>query len=195
MLVYYKTQIIFIRFKKDLNEIWQKKTQGAIIRSSTNWVEVGEKPSKYFLNLEKHNYNKKCIFRLYNEEGALITDPNEILRMQADLYQKLYTTNSRGEVDWEFLREIPVIKLDEVDRMNLDKVLDIDELTIAVKQLKHNKAPGTDGLPAEFYVKFWEKIKCTLYYAYQEAFNSQLHITACRGILSLLERLIVTYYG
>jgi hypothetical protein len=37
-----------------------------------------------------------------------------------------------------------------------------DEVKKAVFQMKHNKAPGLDGFPAEFYQNFWEIIKSDL---------------------------------
>ena len=34
-----------------------------------------------------------------------------------------------------------------------------EEVRKAVFLMEHNKAPGPDGLPAEFYQNFWEVIK------------------------------------
>ena len=39
--------------------LYQKKTEGIIIRIRARWHEHGEKSSKYFLNLEKRNLVKK----------------------------------------------------------------------------------------------------------------------------------------
>jgi hypothetical protein len=37
-----------------------------------------------------------------------------------------------------------------------------EEVRNAVFQMEHNKAPGPDGFPAEFYQNFWEVIKSDL---------------------------------
>ena len=37
-----------------------------------------------------------------------------------------------------------------------------EEVKKAVFQMEHNKAPGPDGFPAEFYQNFWEVIKSDL---------------------------------
>ena len=37
-----------------------------------------------------------------------------------------------------------------------------DEVRQAIFQMKHNKAPGPDGFPAEFYQNFWDIIKSDL---------------------------------
>ena len=40
-----------------------------MLRSKADWL-LAKKPTKYFLNLEKAKFNKKCIHRLQNEEGT-----------------------------------------------------------------------------------------------------------------------------
>ena len=52
------------RLKSKWKQIENIKVEGAIIRSKAKWVEEGEKNTKYFLNLEKRNYEKKCIRKL-----------------------------------------------------------------------------------------------------------------------------------
>jgi len=42
-----------ISLKKELENIFEYCTQGAIIRSKSQWYNVGEKNSRYFLNLEE----------------------------------------------------------------------------------------------------------------------------------------------
>ena len=39
--------------KLELENIYDKKTKGAKIRSKYEWYQHGEKPTKFFLNLEK----------------------------------------------------------------------------------------------------------------------------------------------
>lgn len=47
-----------------LEKIRKAKMQGQIIRSRTRWVEEGEKPTKYFCNLESRNFINKTIKRV-----------------------------------------------------------------------------------------------------------------------------------
>ena len=46
----------FEALKSELNEIYSTKGKEAMFRSKVKWVEQGEKPTKYFFNLEKRNY-------------------------------------------------------------------------------------------------------------------------------------------
>ena len=65
--------------KRDLENIYDYRAKGAILRSKARYVEDGEKNSSYFLNLEKRNYTKKCIHELKNIDGDVITGSNAIL--------------------------------------------------------------------------------------------------------------------
>ena len=54
----------------DLSKIWLENwhdefTRGAILRSKAQWYEKGEKSTKFFLNLEKKNYTKNTIRKLF----------------------------------------------------------------------------------------------------------------------------------
>ena len=44
--------------KKELENIIEYRTKGAIIRSKSQWYNEGEKNSSYFLNLEKRHYKQ-----------------------------------------------------------------------------------------------------------------------------------------
>ena len=47
--------------KQQLDEICEEKAKGIKIRSKCNWYELGEKSTKFFLNLEKHRAIKSQI--------------------------------------------------------------------------------------------------------------------------------------
>ena len=51
----------FKNLKKELTEIYSMKGKEAMFRSRIRWIEDGEKPTKYFFNLEKQNCEKKII--------------------------------------------------------------------------------------------------------------------------------------
>ena len=45
--------------KQQLLLFYEEKANGLILRSKTRWTEKGEKPTKYFFNMEKRNYSRK----------------------------------------------------------------------------------------------------------------------------------------
>ena len=63
------------------------------------------------------------------------------------------------------------------------------ELEVTVKHFKSNKTPGCDGIPAEFYQKFFSIIRPILLDVYKYAEEQgHLHISARRDILSLMPK-------
>ena len=49
----------YINCKNQLKEIYDDIAKGIKVRSKCQWYEQGEKSTKFFLNLEKTNENKK----------------------------------------------------------------------------------------------------------------------------------------
>ena len=52
------------QLKTALQEIWTQNINGTMIHSKATWYDVGGKPTKYFLNLEKCQYSQKTIKKL-----------------------------------------------------------------------------------------------------------------------------------
>jgi hypothetical protein len=58
------------------------------------------------------------------------------------------------------VEDIPQVTGEESER--LIKEFSEKEVRDVIFQMKHNKAPGPDGFPAEFYQVFWSLIKDNL---------------------------------
>ena len=67
--------------KKDIEDIRLQKTEGAILRSKSNWLQYGEKMSEYFFALEKTKGRRKAIQRIENDKGQLKKTNTEILEV------------------------------------------------------------------------------------------------------------------
>jgi len=60
----YSEQDILAKFeatKEELKRLHEIRGKEAMFRSKMKWIEQGEKPIKYFYNLEKTNYEKKMV--------------------------------------------------------------------------------------------------------------------------------------
>ena len=65
----------------------------------------------------------------------------------------------------------------------------MDELKVALNQFAYNKSPGCDGMMIELYVHLWDTIAKPYFSAIQHAVaNGKLHISARRGILTLIPK-------
>ena len=71
----------------------------------------------------------------------------------------------------------------------MDAPLTMEEVHTAVFAMKDNKAPGTDGLPIEFYKMFWNELKDKLMLLYSFSItNGRLNKTARQGLICLLPK-------
>jgi exonuclease III len=174
-----------------------EKANGAILRSKASWAEFGEKNSKFFLNLEKRNYNTKCITKLTNElDSSDITDSDEILKYEETFYKKLYSNPPKNEEDLKkeetasnkFL-DNTLPQISETDRNNCEKTISLEEIGIALRNLKNGKSPGSDGFTPDFYKFFWPKIKQVFFDSLNFAEeNEKLSIDQRRGIINLIPK-------
>lgn len=79
----------------ELEVIRDKKLQGCLVRARSDWVEHGEKPSNFFLNLEKRFYVSKIINHLVSTGKQDIHDQDEIQYEVTKYYQNLYSQITR----------------------------------------------------------------------------------------------------
>ena len=82
----------------ELKEILGQRAKGAQIRAKVDYLEFGEKSTKYFFKQEKRNYDAKTIEHLIID-GIHITEQKEILKEQHKYYQKLFTSNNINPQD------------------------------------------------------------------------------------------------
>ena len=62
------------QIRAQLDKCYDYITQGAIVRSRAQWVEKGEKNTKFFLGIEKRNRNRSNLQRVIGSDGNVIQD-------------------------------------------------------------------------------------------------------------------------
>jgi hypothetical protein len=64
-----------------------------------------------------------------------------------------------------------------------------DEIKSVVFKMEHNKAPGPDGFPVEFYQKFWDVIKEDLISIFHELHSRDLPLFSLNfGVITLIPK-------
>ena len=78
--------------KKEIENIYNEKARGSIVRSRCQFINEFEKPTIFFLNMEKSNYNIKhiCVVKV---NGKQILGSANILKAQKDYFSKIYSQN------------------------------------------------------------------------------------------------------
>ena len=84
------------QLKQELQLLRENKLKGVLVRSKARWIEKGEKPSRYFLNLENRHFISKKMSSLINKDGLELTKPVEIRQEVFNFYKKLYSSNEEN---------------------------------------------------------------------------------------------------
>ena len=175
-----------------LNDILNKETQGLMVRSRIRWAEEGEKSSRYFCNLEKRMGEKKSIFKLKDDKNAFILKLEKIMEEIYSFYKALYAKeNDVGlhSVMDKFLDGIEIPQLSDIDKLFLETPISKQELYDTLISMKHNKSPGLDGLPVEFYIVFWKDLCDMLLNSYNFSLqNGFMSLSQRNGVITLIPK-------
>ena len=182
---------IYEDLKKELQTIYENKGKAAMFRSKCRWLEKGERPTSYFFNLEKTNYNKKTISELELENGEFIYNEKEILSAIEDFYRDLYTSKISGaqsEFD-HFTQNLTTPQLLNDERDELEGILTFEECKDTLKSFSNGKSPGEDGFTVEFYRCFFDILGNDLVDSLNTAHEKgQLSISQRRGVIILIPK-------
>ena len=148
--------------KKELETYRKNIMEGVIIRSRAQWIKEGKKVTKYFCNLEKRHFISKRMSVLINSSNNEITDSKDICKEVKNFYQSLYSSreNQLIDVDLDQLlnRDTPKISDADKERMEMQKVVTMEEACKVLNNMKNDKSPGSDGFSVNFFKFFWKDL-------------------------------------
>ena len=147
--------------------------EGVKIRSRAKWLEEGEKPTRFFFRREQSRIEKNQINSIFDRNDKEVTTKDEIEQAHLDFYNSLY---SQGQIDPQIQSDLlskVSTTLEEHDKELCEGEMTLEELTAAVNSLAKHKTPGADGIPLEFYIKFWPLLSPLLLSVINECFQDK----------------------
>ena len=172
--------------KKELDEENLYVTKGAMIRSKANFIEHGEKNTRYFFSLERNNAKSKTMSSVFTTEEKLVSNPQRILLEQMKYFKKLHTTD---DSTFFYMDVSPEKIVEENCKTKLDQEITLEEIGIALKQTANEKTPGLDSIPADFLKIFYCKIKHLLLNVFRECFEvGRMFTSGHRGVITLIPK-------
>ena len=170
----------------ELARIDQLAAKGAQVRSRIRWVEEGEVSSAYFFRLEKKRSADRWVSALRKDDGSIVASPEDLCRSFSSFYINLFTAASTDpSAQAEMLGNLSSF-LPPADASVCDGHLSVAECFAALQGMAGRKAPGLDGLPMEFYVKFWGVLGKDLVAVLNSCFDAGcLSLSQRRGVISL----------
>ena len=149
----------------------------------------GDNNTRFFHLVANGKHRKQYIYKLENDQGVVVGD-DQLKSHITQFYKNLFGTPDVSEITLmeNQISDIPQVSQEENDVLVSE--FTEDEVREAVFQLEHNKAPGPDGFPAEFYEVFYGLIKDDLMALFLDFFNEDLNLLSLNfGIIALIPKI------
>lgn len=82
-------EIFYHSKKRELAELELHLANRTIFKARANWSQLGERPTKFFLSLEKSKARANVLSQALDSNGSLTSDPKKILELTRDFYEQL----------------------------------------------------------------------------------------------------------
>ena len=164
-----------------------EKSRGAQIRARARWIEEGETSSAYFFRLEKKRATDRWISAIRNADGSIASSPADLCHSFSSFYSSLFTAEPTDPAAAHTLLANLTSVLPPDQAGHCDGPLSNSECFTALQGMAKRKAPGLDGLPAEFYLRFWPTIGPDLVAVLNSCYASVvLGLSQRRGVITLI---------
>ena len=130
--------------------------------SRFHWAKEGDLPTKFFFNFLKNRSSSPKIRVLDNGRGEELVEEDRIREEFFRFFAELYKSEDRGVSVRSWLEEVLVNKLSVEDKDFIEREVEEQEIEGVVRKLAKGKSPGLDGIPNEFFQRFWDSIKADL---------------------------------
>ncbi|KAJ8019526.1 hypothetical protein HOLleu_41159 [Holothuria leucospilota] len=168
----------------------RSEVEGAFIRSLIKYLEDGEKPSAFFFRQESRRASKKIIKSVRNDSGDIVTNDNDISYVFHNFYSNLFSRelHVNHNLQNDFIKCLKQT-VDPIDKDDLDRPITLEEVNAALVSTSNNKSPGIDGIPYEFYRKFFNVIGNDLTNVYNKIFSvGTLSVSQRTAVISLIPK-------
>ena len=118
----------------------------------------GDSNTRYFHSVTNGRHRKKLIHSLVQDEGT-IEGHEQFKSYITNYYKGLFGAPEESGITLDESRIDDIPQVSPQENAVLTAPYTEEEIRKAIFQMEHNKAPGPDGFPAEFYQTFWDIIK------------------------------------
>jgi hypothetical protein len=135
-----------IQIQEELLHLLKKEEAFWKQRSKEQWLLQGDNNTGYFRRIANGSKRKRTMFSLKNGDENIQGTP-ALLEHASNFYKKLFgPVHDAGVILRNDIWDIEE-KLNEDDRVNLDRNFTGKEIHDVICQMEKNKAAGPDGIP------------------------------------------------
>lgn len=105
----------------------------------------------------------------------------------------MYTSRNKNKDNPQtiesFLKDLNIPKLSEEQKISCECKITSEECALLLECFQNNKTPGNDGIPIEFYRKFWPLISEPFIQCTNECFEKgEMSCSQKRAVITLIEK-------
>ena len=171
---------------QQLKDLDIEVAKGAQLRARARWIEEGKSSSVYFFRLEKKRSADRWISAIRRDDGTIVSCPDDLCLSFSSFYSSLFTAAPTDASAQDSLLNNIESSLPAGQAELCEGLLTVEECFEALSGKAKCKAPGSDSLPAKFYLKFWNVLGRNLVQGLNYCYRSgSLSLSQCRGVISL----------
>ena len=119
-------------------------------------------------------------------DGTTVSDTAGLCDGIISFYSDLFCSQPTDGISRVTLLRNNSSTLPSVDAESCEGLLSLEECKVALFGMARRKASGSDGLPMEFYLRFWDLLGEDLVYVLNSCFRSgHLSLSQHKGVISL----------
>lgn len=143
--------------ENNLNDLLESEEVWWSQRSRAQWLQFGDKKMRFFHQKASQRKERNWIDSIQDKSDRTVNDETGIGQVLTNYFQSLF---SNSNPDVTTIEEATSVIKDRISN-DMKDMLGREftkEVSSALNQMKPNAAPGSDGMPALFYQKFWDKV-------------------------------------
>lgn len=156
-------------------------------KSRAEWINFGDRNTHYYHTKARVRRSRNRISTLKNPDGMWISDNLALPVMVRDYFISLYSADASPHPVYNHRGLFPTLPSGLWDSFNAD--VTVEEVRLALFDMKPLKAPGPDGLHALFFQSQWPIVGPSLYALVADIFAGQpLHESLNHTSIALLPK-------
>ncbi|XP_028798620.1 uncharacterized protein LOC114754051 [Neltuma alba] len=138
---------------QQIEEAWDREEKYWWQRSRVNWLQDGDRNTKFFHSSTIQRRIKNKVTKLKSDDGRWLEEENEVNDAFLKFYSSLFSSTGckNMQVALFFVKNSVMAE----DNERLEGRVSLEEIKMAAFQLNGAKAPGPDGYSGMFYQSSW----------------------------------------
>uniref|UniRef100_A0A803QH07 Reverse transcriptase domain-containing protein n=1 Tax=Cannabis sativa TaxID=3483 RepID=A0A803QH07_CANSA len=142
--------------EKILDELLANEEEYWHQRSRVDWLQCGDKNTKFFHAKASSRKANNTIKSLTNDLGLTVTGKENLTQVICSYYEKLFASEDVHSDSLQHVINAIPSTIDSAMNQSLTAPFSGAEVYAALQSMSPDKSPGSDGMSAMFYQNYWD---------------------------------------